>query len=261
MTGTGGSMARFALHGEHLYTLGRSELVIFDLRDGLSPEQIGSQRIGWDVETLFLSGNRLFVGARSGMYIYDVSVPQAPRQLAFTGHLYACDPVVVRGDTAFVTLRKGSQCRGGSNELRVYDVSNPTQPELIATYPMKNPWGLGVDGPWLFVADGRAGLKVFDSRDPRRIVEVQRLRRVTGYDVIPSGGLLIISAADGLYQYDYSQGRLRRLSRIPIGGGPGSLRGMPVAIPPPAPGPKAPARTPPASPPVKKQRRGPLEMR
>jgi hypothetical protein len=261
MTGTGGSLARFALHGDHLYALGRSHLEIFDLRDGLHPQRLGSRFIGYDVETLFRDGNRLFVGARNGMYIFDVSVPELPRQLAFTGHLYSCDPVVVRGNTAFVTLRQGSACRGGANELRVYDVSDPTQPEQIAAYPMQNPWGLGVDGDWLFVADGKAGLKVFDARDPRRLRSVERLRGITGYDVIPNRGVLIVSAEDGLYQYDYRRGRLLRLSRLPIGKSAGPLpAALPVAIPPPAPPPAK--KTTPGPPPARKALpRQPLQMR
>lgn len=256
MTGTGGSLARFAVHGEYMFTLDRSTLTVFDLQNGLHPVRVGTFPVGWDVETLFLSGNRLFIGARSGMYIYDVSVPEAPRRLAFTGHLYACDPVVVRGNTAFVTLRKGSACRGGANELRVYDVSDPTLPLQIATYPMHNPWGLGVDGDWLFVADGKAGMKVFDARDPRRLRRVRTMKEIFGYDVIPNGGVLIVSAADGLYQYDYRQGRLQRMSRLPIGKGAQPLEAMRVAIPPPAPGPAV--VPPPKRPPPKKQRRSPL---
>lgn len=264
LTGTGGSLARFALHGDRLYALGGSQLKIFGLADGLHPELLRSRYIGWDVETLFRDGNRLFVGARNGMYIFDVSEPDAPKQLAFTGHLYSCDPVVVQGNTAYVTLRKGSACRGGENELRVYDVTDSTQPQLIGTYPMTGPWGLGVHDAWLFVADGKAGLRVFDTRDPRRLRPVGVMPEIHGYDVIPNQGVLVISAEDGLYQYDYRNGRLVGLSRLPIGKGAEALPALRLAIPPPPPAPvpvlrvavppPAPGAGPPEAPPPKKNR-------
>lgn len=38
-----------------------------------------------------------------------------------------------------------------------------------------------------------------------------------GDDVIPNDRILIVSARDGIYQFDYSTHQLRKLSRIPVG--------------------------------------------
>ena len=35
----------------------------------------------------------------------------------------SCDPVVVQGDYAFVTLRGGTECQGFSNQLDIIDIS------------------------------------------------------------------------------------------------------------------------------------------
>lgn len=253
LSGTGGSLARFAVHGHHLYVLGHTELRVFNVRNGQHPRRGETQHVGPGLETLFLHGDRLFVGARTGMYIYDVSVPESPQHLAFTGHFESCDPVVVRGNIAFVTLREGTQCRRGTNALQVYDVSEPRRPRLIATYPMHNPWGLGVDGWRLFVADGKAGLKVFDARDPKNLVLMETLTELTGYDVIPNRGVLIVSAVDGLYQFDYHQGRLLQLSRLQMGPPAAGAPDLRIATQPPAskvrlpgPTPSAPEMPPPA---------------
>jgi hypothetical protein len=174
--------------------------------------------VGTDAETVFLAGHLLYVGARTGLYVYRVADPERPKYVGEQRHVYACDPVVVQQDVAFVTLRSGQPgCARGENELRIYDVSDPTQPRVRRSYPMRSPGGLGVDGNLLFVVDGAAGLKVFDATDPLQLRLREILPAVHGYDVIPNRGVLIVSAADGLYQYDYRDGPLRQLSRLPIG--------------------------------------------
>lgn len=217
-TGKAGSMARFAVKGHHLFALSQRHLRVFSLRRGDAPILVDKLRVPtWMAETLFVAKDRLFVGSTNGMYIYDIKRPARPRLLGQVRHFRSCDPVVVQGNFAYVTLRSGSRCRRGKNALQVYDVSNSRQPRLLTSYPMTNPWGLGVDGHLLFVADGRAGLKVYDIRNPRRLVHLSTHPTIRGYDVIPNKQILIVSAQDGLYQLDYRTQTLQYLSRIPIG--------------------------------------------
>ncbi len=217
-TGKAGSMARFAIKGNYLFTLSPRRLRVFSLESGHSPRQVTQFRVPtWMAETLFLSKDRLFVGSRNGMYIYNVKNPARPVLVGKVRHFNSCDPVVVKGNYAYVTLRSGSRCRRGKNVLQVYDVTRTKRPRLVATYPMTNPWGLGVDGNLLFVADGMAGLRVFDIRNPRKPVHLSTHPTIHGYDVIPDKQVLIVSAEDGLYQLDYGTSSLQYLSRIPIG--------------------------------------------
>lgn len=216
--GQGGSLARFAIEGEVLYALGGDRLSAFSLANPELPMEVSRTRVGADAETVFLAEQRLYVGARTGLYVYSVADPQRPKYLGEQRHVYSCDPVVVQEGVAFVTLRSGQPgCPRGEDELRVYDVSDPTRPRLRRTYPMRSPSGLGVDGRLLFVVDGTAGLKVFDATDPLQLRLREILPDLRGYDVIPNRGVLIVSANHGLYQYDYSNGPLRLLSQIPIG--------------------------------------------
>lgn len=131
-------------------------------------------------------------------------------------HVYSCDPVVVDGAHAYVTLRTEPGCRQGVNELRVYDVTDPRHPVLRHTRKMRHPGGLGVDAGYLFVTNGPQGVDVFDVRRPTEPTLVARMEGLHGYDVIPAGGILVVSAEDGIYQYDYRQWPIRQLSRIPI---------------------------------------------
>lgn len=204
--GQSGSMARFSLVGDYLYTVDGSNIEVYHLGDAADPvpgEIIFSSR---NIETLFPLDDKLYVGTTSGMLIYDLSNPAKPAYLSAFNHATQCDPVVVQNDLAYVTLRSGNNCGGWSNQLDVLDVSDINQPTLIRTYPMSNPHGLGIDQEALFICDGEAGLKVYNAADPRKIDEnlIATFPEIQAMDVIPLGSHLLMIGEDGLYQYDYS---------------------------------------------------------
>jgi hypothetical protein len=105
--------------------------------------------------------------------------------------------------------------------LEVIDLQNIMNPTLLKSYPMTEPYGLGIDNNTLFVCDGPAGLKIYDASDPQQI-DAHLLKAYTdlkAIDVIPFGNVLIMIAEDGIYQYDYSDLlNIQQLSKIPIGG-------------------------------------------
>ncbi|MDP4662451.1 MAG: hypothetical protein NWS74_02205, partial [Salibacteraceae bacterium] len=162
---------------------------------------------------------KLFVGTTTGMMIYDLANPMSPAFLTTFTHASSCDPVVVEGDIAYVTLRSGTECQGFTNQLDVINVSDFSNPSLIKSYPMTNPHGLGIDNGTLFICDGDAGLKVFDASDANRIDEneLSHFENINAYDVIPLGNVLLMVGADGFYQYDYSDVQnIQLLSVIPV---------------------------------------------
>lgn len=216
-SGTAGSMARFALYDKFLYTVNSSEMQLFDIKNPADP-QIGNKiQLGWGIETIFPYGDKLFIGSQSGMHIYDNKNPQKPERLSVFQHARVCDPVVVHGDKAYVTLRSGNTCAGFTNQLDVVDISNLLSPKLIKSYPMRNPHGLGVDFPNLFICEGAYGLKSFNANDARNIELLEHIEKMNAYDVIPLGKSLLLIGKDGFYQYDYSNPRkLRLMSKIPV---------------------------------------------
>ncbi len=217
--GIGGSMARFTISTNYMYAVHNNDLKVFDI--GETPGISAGNVIPLDrqVETIFPYDNKLFLGTTTGMMVYDLSSPSTPAFLSVFTHINSCDPVVVEGNLAYVTLRSGTQCNGFTNQLDVVDISSVTNPFLVKSYPMFNPHGLGIDNHTLFICDGDAGLKVYDATDPLEIHmhQLAHFADIKTYDVIPYNGLLMMIGADGLYQYDYADlDSLRLLSHIPV---------------------------------------------
>lgn len=202
-SGKGGSLARFTIAKDHLYTVNFYMLKAFDLANAADPAYKGEQQIGFGIEMVFPYGEYLFIGSTNSMYIYDIVNPAAPAKRSVVTHFRACDPVVVEGTTAYVTLRSGNTCAGTLNELQVFDVKDVDHPVKIATYQMKNPHGLGVDNGKLFICEGTFGLRFMDAPDPLKIKTTKLVEGLNTYDVIPYNQRLLVSAADGIYQYDY----------------------------------------------------------
>lgn len=215
--GTAGSMARFALYDNYLYTVNSSEMQLFDIQNPGDPKLGNKITLGWGIETIFPYGDKLFIGSQSGMHIYDNRNPQKPERLSVFQHARVCDPVVVHGDKAYVTLRSGNTCAGFTNQLDVVDISNLLSPKLIKTYPMRNPHGLGIDFPNLFVCEGAYGLKSLNASNAQNIELLEHIEKLDAYDVIPLGKSLLLIGKDGFYQYDYSNPRkLQLISKIPV---------------------------------------------
>jgi len=101
--------------------------------------------------------------------------------------------------------------------LRLSD--NYLDNQLLASYPLHGPYGLGIDGDVLFVCDGDAGLKVYDVEDKLHIDDNQiaSFPNIDTYDVIPVNGYLFMIGEDGFYQYDYSDlQNIHQVSVIPV---------------------------------------------
>lgn len=218
-TGVSGSMARFTLNNDYMYAVHNNTLKVFNVAATPGITAGGNIELDRQVETIFPYNNKLFLGTTTGMMVYDLSSPAAPTFLSVFTHINSCDPVVVEGNLAYVTLRAGTQCNGFTNQLDVVDISSITNPFLVKSYPMFNPHGLGIDNHILFICDGEAGLKVYDATDPMNIHmnQVAHFPDIKTYDVIPYNGLLMMIGADGLYQYDYSDlQNIVLLSQIPV---------------------------------------------
>lgn len=205
-SGKGGSMARFTIAKDHLYTVNWSQLKAFDISNAANPVHKGEQNVAGGIETIFPYGDYLFIGSTSAMFIYDIINPAAPQKRSSVSHFRACDPVVVEGTKAYVTVRSGVTCGGNINELQVFDVSNVDQPVKLASYQMKNPFGLGVSNGRVFICEGTYGLRFMQGTDFTNISTTKLIEGLNTYDVIPYDDQhhLLVSAADGVYQYDYS---------------------------------------------------------
>ena len=218
--GVGGSMARFTISGDYMYTLDASTLQTFDITTIDAPASVSSISVGWGMETLFPYGDHLFMGAQAGMHIYSIETPDQPSAVSVYEHINSCDPVVVQDNYAYVTLRSGNECNGFTNQLEVIDISDLENPRLVNTVAMSNPHGLGIDGSCLFVCEGDFGLKLFDATDVSTIADnmLHHFDNIHALDVIPFNNVLMMIGNDGLKQYSYNceTGQMDLISIIDI---------------------------------------------
>jgi len=218
-TGTGGSMARFAITGTTLYIVSQQSLEVYDITEGANPVKTVTKNMSVGIETIFPYRDNLFIGANNGMYIYDNKTPKDPQLLSVFQHIQSCDPVVVQEHYAYVTLRSGVTCRpqNSSSSLDVVDVSNPAMPIMVHTQPMTSPYGLGVSGNKLFVCEGKLGLTVLDVSNPAMPKFTKTFGDLPAYDVIVRDKHLIITGEKGLFQYQFDDAdKMEFLSKIPV---------------------------------------------
>lgn len=217
--GVGGSLARFTLSGDHLYMLDGGNLQTVDITAEHNPVARKRDYIAWDIETIFPYKENLFIGSSSGMHIMDISEPESPAILSTYQHIQSCDPVVVDDKYAYVTLRSGNSCQGFTNQLEVIDIEDLKSPQLLQTFPMTNPHGLGIDNKTLFICDGNDGLKAFDISDVNTIPQhlLAHYKNINATDVIPFNNILMMIGEDGIFQYDYADPtNMKLLSHIEV---------------------------------------------
>lgn len=230
-TGVAGSYARFIVVGDFMYIVDESSIKTFDVSTPDQPEEINQQAIGDRIESIFHFENRLFIGSGAGLFIYSISENGIPEALSATSYFetfetFACDPVVANETHAYVTLnsleRVDRPCGGtievDVNLLKIYNIEDLTNPELIMEYAMHAPKGVGLDGTTLFICDDTQGLKIFDTTDPFNLQLIKHFDDFTAFDVIPLDGLLLVVGPDNVYQFDYTDlSNIQLISLIPYG--------------------------------------------
>jgi hypothetical protein len=182
--GVGGSLARFTLVTDYLYTIDQFSLKTFNISNLNRPILSNTTNFGWGIETIFPYKDKLFLGSTTGLFIIDIVNPEQPKQLSNFTHARKCDPVFVDGNLAYVTLNGGGGCGGVGSQLDVIDITSLTQPKLLKTYPMKQPKGLSILDKTLYLCD--EGLKIFDVTNSETIDQNLKahIKGFDTYDVI-----------------------------------------------------------------------------
>ena len=200
-----GSLARFGLQNNRLYTINNNGLKIFNATSPANPTFVSSTylQIG-TIETIFPYKNNLFIGGQSGMFIYNASNPDQPVKTGQFTHARSCDPVIAEDKYAYVTLSGGTACGGFTNQLDVVDITNLNSPSLVKTYNLSSPRGLSKDGNILLICDGKDGLRIFDAANASQVALLKQVSGFEPMDVIALQGIAIVIAKDGLYFVDYS---------------------------------------------------------
>ena len=213
-SGQGGSLARFRIVGDYLYAVEWSSINVFDISNLDAPEVLDEVYTSGGIETIFNQGDLLFLGGSRGMYIYDISEPATPKFVSDFEHGTACDPVVVDGNYAYVTLRGGNFCGATESGLYIIDISTIESPELKVIYPMDEPYGLGIKDDKLFVCDGASGLKVYNKSNVPDLPQLNHFESIVTFDVIPMEEQLLMIGDGILYQYEYIENDIRLISQF-----------------------------------------------
>ena len=155
------------------------------------------------------------------MFIYGITDPSSPTYISNFDHARFCDPVVVDGDYAYVTLRAGTSCMDGESQmlesrLEIINISDIYNPQLEETYIMNEPYGLGVKGDQLFICDGTSGLKVYNKSDISNLELLETYTTNEAYDVIPLQNKLLMIGNNTLTQYNYTNTGIEMISEFTI---------------------------------------------
>ena len=210
-TGQGGSLARFTIKNDYLYTVDIMSLQVFNVADSENPVQVNTIPIGFNIETIFNYKDFLYIGSQNGMFIFSIENPEQPTYLSDVQHFTACDPVIADGVYAYVTLHSDIGCGTTVNLLEIYDVTDVLNPILINSRNLTRPIGIGLYGDYLFVCDDE--VKIFNVSDPENIELGHSLPR-EAFDVIIYNDLLILIGDNGLYQYSLDETNIENIQEL-----------------------------------------------
>jgi len=190
---TGGSMARFTLVGNYLYTINSQTLKTFNVSNPASPVLENTVSVGPAIETIFPFKGNLYIGSTTTLYVYSLNNPGKPAALSATSYqlpFRGGDPVVTNDSLAYSSIRNTS---GVGSLLYVSDVKNPQATRVLNQIPFSaTTYGLGLADTALYICGHRAGLFVY-SLTPSPLNPALRKTINDGetyYDVIPAGNLL-----------------------------------------------------------------------
>lgn len=200
----GSSYATFAAIDDYLYHVDYTTLVVYDIAAPDQPKEIARKHFGWAIETIYPTEQLLFLGGSQGMYIFDRVDPAAPNPIGQVEHFHACDPVVVSGSTAYVTLRGGNACGATNDVLLTVNIADPSHPRIVAEKAISTPYGLAVHEPLLYVSTGQSGYALLDVTSPTEPSQLAAWTDWATRDFLWSDDLLFVLGFDDLRIYDVS---------------------------------------------------------
>lgn len=200
--GTSGSLARFILVDNFLYTVDNTSLRVFDC-SGRAATYVTTVNLGFNIETVFNRKNTLFIGASDGVHIYDITNRTKPEFLSLYRHIFSCDPVVANDNYAFATLSTGRDwCWRGTNQMDIIDISNLRSPRLVKSVPLIKPLGLGLlNDKRLIVCND--GVEVYDISAIQNTQLFRFIRPFKGIDVIPGTDGFTSVSQTGIANFGY----------------------------------------------------------
>jgi len=210
-----GTVNRIAHAKDHLYIISNSNIYTF--QDGDSFDKVSENQIGWNMETIYPQEESLFIGTRNSMEILSIVNAANPAWVSNFSHATSCDPVLPAGNTAYVTLRSGTECDGNIDALTVIDIQDLTIPRSKQEIDMESPYGMTIINGQLYVGEGENGLKIFNILDDDTLELVDHDKSIQAYDVIPhptKSDIILVASPSGFGQYQITSTSRELLSWI-----------------------------------------------
>jgi len=212
-TGKSGSITRFVAYQGFMYALNLNEVQTYSLENPDKPQLVHRLATDYGLETIIVYEGTVYLGSTTALYVLDISTPATPKILAQTERpdifQGGCDPVVVKGNYAYSTIKiVQNRCGniGAESALLVYDLSDKSNPKQVGMYFLSEPNGLGYKDNVLFVCDeGADQVILFDISNPENLTQLnQALPLQDPVDLIVDGSRMIVSARTGFVFYDLS---------------------------------------------------------
>ena len=135
-------------------------VLIVDVSNPASPVAAGSIPGFGSAQGIAVSGNLLFVVDYwdSTLSVFDISSPTSPAQLAVVSTYPAPAQVAISGNLALLAVQDVWE----AGAFQVFDITNPAAPFQAGSADTSYSLDVAVAGTRAVVADGNAGMKIFD---------------------------------------------------------------------------------------------------
>jgi hypothetical protein len=208
-----------------MYALDQNQVLVYSITDPENPQLLRKVPTDYGLETIVIYDEAIYIGSRNALYILDISNPANPVLLSKSERADeiqgGCDPVVVKGDYAYSTVKIIQNVCGNTSAqsmLIVYNVSSKTNPVELKSIPMSMPNGLGFSGNYLLVCDeGTDRIEIFDITVQANPVLFTSVALTDPIDLIVAGGRVIVSTKTNFTVFDISNMQnIREIGVIPV---------------------------------------------
>jgi len=200
----------YAVAGNGRETLG---LRIFDLSDPENPEEIGFCYVPLTIKGIVIQGDYAYIANdRHGVRILNVADPENPFEVGLYDSLTSVADVAAAGNYVYTINR--------NRWLHVINVSDPENPFRCAAYRTRGEMlDVTVDANecFLYLADGTAGMRVFEITNPGLPHEVGFYDTPgNAVQIFPFGEFAYVADGNNVGLYDCTQALNTRMNKYDI---------------------------------------------
>lgn len=150
-----------------------SAMFLYDVSgDPLAPVLLGSMPVTGTPNDVWVEGDYVYLAREgTGVSVIDVSDPGAPIEVGFVpSSAPGCSTPACWLGTRGIAVEGAYLYMADASEMRVADVSDPTNPSLVASVPMTFATEIAVSGSVAFVVEQALGtLVTIDVSDPENL--------------------------------------------------------------------------------------------